>query len=97
MDRLAMKMTADTVRDLGAELLLATDLPEERLTGYGWQFSSSRIPPLAVAYGRPMAAGTDPAPSFAAPLRRHRIRTGDGRRPRCQTSRNAYDAGTRPG
>jgi methyltransferase (TIGR00027 family) len=68
MDRLAMKMTADTVRDLGAELLLATDLPEERLTGYGWQFSSSRIPPLAVAYGRPMPAGTDPTTSFAATL-----------------------------
>jgi methyltransferase (TIGR00027 family) len=67
-DRPTMRLTSETVRQMGARLMPTTDSPADWLAGHGWDASLFRVPALGEGYGRPLPADADTAASNATAL-----------------------------
>ncbi len=67
-DRPAMRVTAEAIRQLGAELISTLDDPVGWLARHGWQATTLRVPALGVGYGRRLPPDADPTASNATAL-----------------------------
>lgn len=67
-DRESVVDAVERIRSMGAEMELSTDDPARWLTAHGWTATTSRVPALAVEYGRPLPEFMDPAAANATAL-----------------------------